>query len=190
VNYIRLLTEGKAGCLMLRLPEYDSFKVVEWQDKHIPTSELADDGFERMPHCTVAFGFVPGVEAAEVFDAAMKITAGQPIQFGLGTISRFDTNEKYDVIKVDVISEMLTSVHYALREVFGDKLEVTYDDFKPHMTLAYVRKGALKELDGNDSFYGQLFNGIDLIFSSPDHSDKEEFVLEPISEAVRRLSGR
>lgn len=186
----KLLTEGELGCLMIRIPDYDGYKILEWSEKSIPASVLTDSGLEREVHTTVAYGFSPDVYALEVFDAVKKITGNAPVQLKLGTVGRFATNPKFDVIKVAIESPQMVALHRAIRGIFGERLNVSYADFKPHLTLAYVKKGACPFLDGHGQFVNELFNGRVFVYSSAGRKQKTEFVV-PLTEAqaVTSLAG-
>jgi len=73
----------------------------------------------------------------------------------------------YDVLKVDVESEGLYRLNAALRQAFGERLEVTYPDYHSHLTLAYVKKGTCRQLEGNASFAGWTLHCPNFIYSTP-----------------------
>lgn len=170
---------------MIRIPLVDAAKIIKWSEENIPDCCLADDGREREMHVSVCFGFANDVQSDEVFDAVRKITAGNPIVLQLGNVSRFETNPEYDVIKIDVESESLSALHYALREVFGDRVTVTFPDFRAHLTLAYTKKGALKDLDGHGKFNGDIYLARDFVYSEPDSKHKSFMTI--LSESVNSL---
>lgn len=168
-KFIATLTESKLGCLMAKIPQSDAFKILRFSEQNIPESELADDGREREVHVTVAYGFLPEVTPSD-------FPRIKPVKFELGKISLFEpspSRQSY-VVKVEVISSDLKSLHYHLRDCFGDRLQVTFDDYKPHLTLAYCKPGAscVKSLDGSAYFDGMKFECSDFIFSRHDRSAK------------------
>lgn len=107
-------------------------------------------GRESEPHITVLYGLhkTPTHEVAE--HAAHR----RPIRVKLGKITRFESKD-YDVLKVDVKSTPLHSLHNALRG--GVNNSYKFPDYKPHVTLAYVEKGAAKDLDDDDRFEGKKY---------------------------------
>lgn len=151
------------GCVLLPLWEKDAVNVIEWAQEHIPQEVLADDGFEREPHVTGLYGFDQRVDPTAVCDALVGFGK---VAFRLGKVSRFES-EKHDVLKVDVEGESLHRLNQFLRDTFEDLVEVTYPDYHPHLTLAYVQKGACKELDGNCHFDGMVFVFDQVVYSSP-----------------------
>ncbi len=171
----RFLGEASAGCLMARLETPDAANVLKWSHEKIPASVLTGDGWESEVHTTVAFGFTPAVTALRMEQALAK-WGNKQIVFSLGKIGRFDTSPEHDVLKVEVISEDLNNLHYFLREEFGEDLQVTFPTFVSHLTLAYVKKGSLPELDGHAKFDGETYVLTSLIFSLPESTSK--FVLQ------------
>lgn len=153
---------------MAPLAPADAVKFIDWCDAHIPAESLAGDGYEREIHVTVAYGFSPEVDSTELGEV---LATTLPFHLTLGEISRFECEEN-DVLKVEVRSPDLEALHYVLRELFGKRLEVTYDDYKPHLTLACVKKGTLTELDGHAKFQGSTHGIHHLAYSAPDGAKK------------------
>jgi hypothetical protein len=179
-------SEGKAGCLMVNLPSFDAANVVKWAEKNIPPGVLADSGIERCPHISVGFGFADDVTAEEVFVAVGEHTKGRPLVITLGDVSRFTGNPKYDVIKVEVGSDGLSALHSSLRRAFGDRFKPTFDDYLPHLTLAYVTPNAVKSLDGHGKFRGDIYIARDYVYSTPGSTQKT--MMTVLSESVSRLT--
>lgn len=163
------LTEGSHGCLMAKLATADALPIREWAASKISEENLIDEGLEADPHVTVLYGFLPNVKPVDIKKACESI---QKIDFGLGKISRFSTDPKKDVIKVEVISEDLHSLNTLMRKEFKDDIEVSYPDYKPHLTLAYVKKDAHPELNGHAKFEGSVYRLRELIYSEPDAKRK------------------
>lgn len=159
-----LLCESpKFGCLMLFLSATPAEEVLAFAKKHISKEDLADDGYEEEPHTTVLYGFHDDVDATEI----EKITSETgPITIELGSVSRFNTHEDYDVLKIDIEGEQLRALNAKLMKAFNGKVTNNFPDFKPHMTLAYVKKGACSELDDSPEFFGREFTFSLAIFST------------------------
>lgn len=171
LGFHSLLTEGELGCLMLDFEDADAFKIIDWGQKNIPEEVLdPSKGREREVHVTIAYGFHNTVSVNEI-----KPWLPYPIPLTLGKISRFRND--VDVIKVEVHSPVMEKLHYALRKHFGPKLEVSFPEFKPHLTLAYVQSGACPALDGNDYFSWQRFIGRSFTYSTPTRSSKTKFTV-------------
>jgi len=68
------------------------------------------------------------------------------------------------VIKIEA-----TGTHiYRLHNLLEKNLQVTqkFPVYKPHITIAYVKKGKCKDLIGNKDFKGKGFKAQDMLFSS------------------------
>jgi 2'-5' RNA ligase len=139
------LMEGKYdyGCVMARIDEESTRKILDFNTKmigeHIIYREGDEYGREKEPHITLKYGLVNGYTEEEMRKMLHKVT---PFHIDVKGISLFE-NEKFDVIKFDVDGKELR----ALNEIFcklpnHDK----YDEYHPHMTLAYVHKGMGKHM--------------------------------------------
>jgi hypothetical protein len=160
----KVAAEGK-GCLMLKLPLADAVRTVEWAQEQIPEADLAGDGLERDSHVTVLYGFAPKVS----YKAVEPLLPDERIQFKLGRIRRFEANERRpesDVLVVEVESEDLKKLHTKIRDEMGEDVQLSYPDYTPHLTLAYVKPGSCKGLDGHAYFDGKIYLCDTLVFSS------------------------
>jgi len=138
----------------------------------IPDEELYEDpnddsfGRELETHITVKYGLTTK-DADEV--KTLVENDNNSISVKLGNISIFWGNKidkPYDVVKVSVESEDLNKYHKLFSENLENKDE--HPDYKPHLTIAYVKKGSgQKYVDKND-FAGLTFKTDELIFKTPD----------------------
>jgi 2'-5' RNA ligase len=165
---MQLLTEASKGCLLLPLWGQDAINAISWVQKNVKQECLAEDGIEREPHVTVLYGFVPSVNPEDVCDS---VAGFGKVAFRLGKISRFEQDD-HDMLKVDVEGETLHALHDHLLNDFEGLVEQTYPTYTPHMTLAYVKKGALKELDGHCHFDGQIFVFDLAVYSTPESKER------------------
>ena len=136
--------EKKYGCLMVELPKDIADHIRNFAKTAIKDEDLytEEEGFGREDeiHTTVLYGL-------EEKTGDKVLEAVTPVNIKLGNITRFSDDEKpYDVMIIEIESEDL----HNLNEYVGDEFEhiTTYKDYKPHITLAYVKKGACKDLDG------------------------------------------
>jgi 2'-5' RNA ligase len=110
----------------------------------IPDSELAADGREDKAHVTVKYG-LHTENAKEVADV---LKGEPPIKATIGKVSIFPAKEgaDYDVVKMDVDSPDL----HRLNAKIAKNLDVTdtHPEYKPHITLAYVKPGEGAKYDG------------------------------------------
>lgn len=128
-------------------------KIVEF-GQQIPNSEIYTDpnddsyGREENPHVTVRYGLatdnpkdVAGLSALSAIDAKM------------GKVSIFET-DKYDVVKVEIISPALRAANKKVGELV-DLPGETFKDYQPHATIAYVKKGEGQKYAGDSTFEGE-----------------------------------
>lgn len=92
-------------------------------------------GLETEPHVTVLYGLHDEVHG----DLVCRVCQGleKPLEIDVQGASSFK-KEDYDVLKLDVESDMLRKMNKAFR-AFPHTND--YDEYKPHMTLAYLNKG-------------------------------------------------
>lgn len=127
------------GCLMLKLnfPLWNKLieKIVDSDD--VFYDKGLEYGYEREPHCTILYGFHDNTNIDDI-EKILKLIKN-PIKIQLTHISSFTTPTQFDVIKFDVQSELLTK----LNKIFRDNFNYTssFDDYHPHVTIAYVKKG-------------------------------------------------
>lgn len=101
----------------------------------IKDADLAEDGRETEPHITVKYGL--HTDSAD--DVRPLIEAAGPIDFRTANKVSVFTGGDADVVKIDVLSPKLRSLHKKI----SDTLENTdtHPTFRPHITVAYVKKG-------------------------------------------------
>lgn len=160
-------SEYSKGCLMAYLPDADTRRVQQWLDKRIPQRFLSGKGYDRASHVTVLYGFNASVRPATISSAVRGLT--DKVAFRLGKIARFPADENRmdsDVLYVKVISEDLRSLNRKLSSLF--EIENSYDGYNPHMTLAYVKPGYLKMMDGLSVFENQTYVLDKLKYSTAD----------------------
>jgi hypothetical protein len=149
------------------LPEKEAKQIYRLGLKVVSDDDLYHDpedptfGREDEMHCTVLYGIHDKRSVA----TRQILKRVKPFEIKLGTITAFTRPEKpFDVLKVDVTGSELHRLHDLLR----DNLEVTesYPDYKPHVTIAYLKKGKAEPLIGNDKFKGITLPVDKVVFSS------------------------
>lgn len=167
-------TPTEFGCLMVYIEDSNKEEILDFIQQNFPDDILdPSEGAETEPHVTVAYGFYPDVDVQEIREY-IKNVFPQDIKFKLKDITKFD-NDEYDVIKVDVESSDLESIHYNLRDEFEDRLNVTFPEYHPHMTLAYCKKGKADHLINDSAFNDKEFSLNKYIFSEPGMKKKYSF---------------
>ena len=138
------LLEGKhkLGCALLHLPD-DLATKIHNLSAEIADKDLTDKGIEDEPHTTALYGFTDDDPAA-----IKKLIKGfGEIEIEIGECSLFE-NDDADVIKFEVKSQKLHKLNKLLATL---PHENTHPDYKPHITIAYVKSGKgqryLDELD-------------------------------------------
>lgn len=107
----------------------------------IDPNDLASDGIEYEPHITALYGLHPEAEGMIVG----PVTGMSPVAVQLGECSVFHADMSkpteqglHDVVKIEVKSEGLHNLHNELKKL---PHTCTYPDYKPHITVAYVKPG-------------------------------------------------
>lgn len=135
----------------------------------IPNDDLSEGsgdysgGREDEPHVTVKYDLHSNSPAE-----AKKLLADQgPITLKLGKTSVFKNPDKgFDVVKIAVDSPDL----HRLNKLIADKIDhtYTYPDYKPHVTLAYVKSGLGEKYSGMTDLEGQSITLDEVVFSGRD----------------------
>lgn len=104
----------------------------------IPEADLSGDGREQCAHVTARYGLHEGTldGAADIIKDFGRIT------LRLGGISHF-SGEEHDVVIIEVDSPDLVRLNKELGKLPNTQTHPTY---KPHCTLAYVKKGQGKRI--------------------------------------------
>lgn len=133
----------KLGCVMVEVP------VSNW--KEITSSINQEDlyevkgekyGIQDNPHLTLLYGFNSEISKEQVQSILEEVTNGHKIEIDIEDIDIFE-NENFDVVKFNVKkTEQLQSLYDALNELPNEN---TFPDYRPHMTIAYVKKGLGKK---------------------------------------------
>ena len=169
--YPVLLESHKFGCVLATFDIGDQQRFQEWYRYNIRPDELhSEEGDKGDFHITVKYGLHGGVKPEDVVKALGKYTKGFA-EVTLGKISVFPSEEvkedNYDVVIVEVHSPDLHELNKMIAS--GVKCTDTYPEYKPHVTLAYMKPGKGKKFLHDRSFSGKKF-----IFRYLDYTDKED----------------
>lgn len=159
------------------LPNELANKMVSWSKQNISQDIIYVDeehgvpGIETEPHVTVKFG----LHSHDPKQVEELMKDESPISLKLGKTSLFSTEEKpFDVLIIEVISPDLKR----LNKKISDNLETTdsFPEYKPHATLAYLKKGEAEEYINLDILADEEIQVNNLIFSG--NSGKTEIPLK------------
>lgn len=111
--------------------------------------ELGEDlGYEEHPHITVAYGLHNDTDLLLIQSEINKATGSFLIKDG--TIDIFENVEHGEcdclVIRINEIPWELATIRKWILEKFENTQ--TYSEYKPHITLAYIKKGTCREFKG------------------------------------------
>ena len=149
----------------LDIPEVVEFgKSIPKDELYVGESDAYDDyGVEEETHVTALYGLT-----TDNADEVRKVVEGfGEFNITLGKTSLFE-NEEYDVLKIDVESKELRD----LNKLIDDSLdnENSFPDYKPHITIAYLKPGEGKKYSGDTRFEGKNIPVSELLFSGKDRA--------------------
>ena len=156
----------KFSSTQINLPSALAEKVIQWGEQFVPDDCLADDGREDVPHVTTLFGL--HTNNPLIVDNAVRGFGEFEIRFG--PVSRFECPE-YDVLKLDIQSDGIRRLNARLSESCENTQ--THPTYIPHCTIAYVKKGSCRNLDGSEFMLDMGFRAGSLLFSGKDRTKKE-----------------
>lgn len=143
---LKLLVEEtyEYGCVMAEVPVEPARQLMEFSRATIPDDilyeEEEDDSYGREDHfhTTVKYGLTKQYDEEEI---KKFLDETKPFSIEIKGMSVFE-NEKFDVVKFDIDGKELRR----LNKIFAAlPNEDEYPDYKPHMTLAYVKAGKGKK---------------------------------------------
>jgi 2'-5' RNA ligase superfamily/D-alanyl-D-alanine carboxypeptidase len=161
-------TEHKFSSTQVDLPPSVAREVRALGQKLIPDSALYTDpddpsyGREESPHVTVKYGLHD--ETPEKVRALLRREPPVTVTLGKTSIFPAKDGDPYDVVKVDVGSAALRRLNARIGRAL--KVTDTHPDYKPHLTLAYVRAGEGRKYQGDKSLAGRKVTIHSLTFSS------------------------
>jgi 2'-5' RNA ligase len=150
---------------MAMLPALDS-ALPQWAGANVPVKSLTGDGIETRPHVTVLYGFNPDLDFQ-----ALKQAAAEPMTLTIGKAERFRCQD-YDVLIFEVQAPALERLHEQLAHDLKDQITPSEYEYHPHLTVAYVKRGALPKFERMDNpFTGQTLTVRQLLYSDPNKTE-------------------
>lgn len=147
------------------LPEKLANEIIKWGESHIDDNDLYEEdhtmGRQYDLHVTTLYGL-----HSDNPEPVRKLLKNQNhFEVQLGKISLFTTNDNFDVLIVEVHGDELHELHHKLTKIPHSS---THPVYKPHVTIAYVKKGTCKNLKNAEPFKNKICKVNNLIFSSKD----------------------
>lgn len=138
--------------------------------KGIQKKDLTDKGRETEPHITTLYGLPPDVTQQQVAEAVAQAGVAGPITVTLGETAHFAGVEggSADAVYVQVESPELVSLNQKLSAALPAPGSTPGREYKPHVTLGYVKAGRGKAYSGNKALRGQTVTIDKLVLSTAD----------------------
>ena len=163
------MMEYSYSCVMVQTSKPLADKIKKFVDDNIPDEDLykdeADNGRPNYIHTTVTYGMT------DPSPDKVKELIGDSGTFNieLGEISKFDTDPNYDVIKISVKSKELVKANKKISDNMDHK--DTFPVYKPHITLAYTKKGKGDHLLGDKTFMGIIDSTNEILHTNKDKKE-------------------
>jgi len=147
-NYIQFVNESinghKYGCVMINIPVSNWDEITSSIDpEDIFYGDENDDpkGIQDNPHVTILYGLHDDVTPEMVKSVFENYS--DDINIKVDGIGIFEKNDKFDVVKFNVIPDgALQHLHDELSKFPNSD---QFPDYKPHITISYVKKGTGKK---------------------------------------------
>jgi len=125
-------SEVKYGYVSLVLNQFDSVLNV---DSIIDEHDIYDGFHRNETHLTLLYGLTDNIDVKTIKSKFKNI---EPFDIKLGSISIFE-KEDYDVVKFDILRN---STLFKINENLKEISHIDTYEYNPHITIAYVKKGA------------------------------------------------
>jgi 2'-5' RNA ligase len=154
--------------VQVNAPAIISNGIISWGEEMISDRDIYSPpndfihGREDEIHITLLYGL-----HSQHFQETSTLMASQlSFEVELGQVSIFTTNDDFDVVKIEVNSPSLFYFHNMLKSNVPNTN--CYATYRPHVTIAYIKKNLYKNLIGRKYFNGWRWTANSVIFSSTD----------------------
>lgn len=150
--------------LQVNVPGVLANEITKWGKDKIKEEKIYKDplhkGREKEIHITVLYG----IHAQNQEETSILLENEPPFEVSLGQISLFTNNPDFDVLKIEANSLELFYLNQMVRSNVKNTSKFTV--YRPHATIAYIKKGSCTELIGKEDFRGLKWAVNTLVFSS------------------------
>jgi 2'-5' RNA ligase len=152
--------------IYLDIPNWnDIISFINTEDLYQP--EDPSKGLETDPHVTVLYGLHSDVSDDDIQSLVDQID-GDKLNLNISGVGVFE-NKDFDVVKFNIESEYLHEINSMFRSLPHNS---DYPDYKPHVTIAYVKPGTGKNYK-DDSFKHSLPKVNKMVYSKVDDTKIE-----------------
>ena len=169
----------KYGCVMIDVPVGNWDEITSWIDPDDIYEGDGDStyGIQRRPHLTLLYGLHKEVSLDDVKSVFADFDGD--INIEVNGIDIFE-NDKFDVVKFNVNPQ--GSLQYLFNKLSELPNSNEYPEYKPHLTIAYVKKGMGKKYIKPDYHYN--VKNIDKVTYSTADGKYFKFDLNTLYESV------
>jgi 2'-5' RNA ligase len=166
-HYLVEMINGKYSysSTQIDLPADAAAKVVQWGKKHLKDRDIYTDpkdaslGREDEIHATILYGLHTSLPGS----VKKRLEGEKGFKCKLGKIKKFDVRPEYDVLYVDIQGSGLHRLNRMLKDL---PYTSNFPTYRPHVTIAYVKKGRGDKYLGSDVFSDIEFHIDKIVFSS------------------------
>ena len=163
IQYIKETSGYEYGCVMIEIPvsNWDEITSIIDTDDIYEKDDDSTYGIQKNPHLTLLYGLHDTVTPEMVKSVFNKFTGD--INIEVDGIDIFE-NEEFDVVKFNVKPD--DTLQYLHDELSKFPNSNSFPDYKPHITIGYVKKGTGKKYIKPDYKY-QVKNVNKITYSMP-----------------------